>query len=93
MRAVSSEHRQYLGALSGAQLLGYARAKYGNPYMLLSQAEAMRQAELRNLHLTERAGQRRRQEQERKRDHLQQWLRQTLREKAPREDGSRAREM
>ncbi|GFG87768.1 hypothetical protein MALGJ_44440 [Mycolicibacter algericus] len=82
MRAVTSEHRQYLEALRGAEMLKYARVKYGNPYMLLPQAEAMRQAELRNLHLTESAGQHRHDEQERKRDQLDEWLRRTLREKA-----------
>ncbi|MDD7811607.1 hypothetical protein PP713_03395 [Mycobacterium sp. CSUR Q5927] len=51
MKYVRPAYRDRLGRLSDAELLAYARRKYGNPYLTLAAAKEMRQLELKYLHL------------------------------------------
>ncbi|RAV00487.1 hypothetical protein [Mycolicibacter senuensis] len=60
MKYVRPAYRDRLGRLSDAELLAYARRKYGNPYLTSAAAQAMRQLELKYLHLSAADEQRRR---------------------------------
>lgn len=58
MKYLRPAYRDRLGRLSDAELLAYARRKYGNPYLTLAAAKELRRLELKYLHLGVAAAQR-----------------------------------
>lgn len=58
MKYLRPAYRDRLGRLSDAELLAYARRKYGNPYLTLVAAKEMHKIQHQYLHLGVAAAQR-----------------------------------